>query len=81
VTELARQERVIDALRAEAHGSDLAIDDAAMAIVVIAEREDGTLYELGRVSQLACYEANAQKMVSTMISRIKFGPVSVESRK
>ncbi len=43
-----------DVLRAEAAGEDLQED--ASGIIVCAKREDGTLYELGRVSAVACYQ-------------------------
>lgn len=61
--------RLADTLRAEMHGNDL--QDDGHRIAVCAEREDGTLYELGHVTANAVYQdPNAAR---AMIGRIKFG--------
>lgn len=56
-------------LRAEHNGNDLQQDNNEN-IVVCAEKEDGTLYRLGHVSQALVYQA--PDMARAAISRIKF---------
>lgn len=59
-----------DILRAENNGNDLQEDDTGMRIVVCAERQDGTLYELGHVLHSAVLQHPEQARMA--ISRIKF---------
>ena len=56
-------------LRAEHNGNDLQQDNNEN-IVVCAEKEDGTLYRLGCVSQALVYQD--PYMARAAISRIKF---------
>lgn len=59
-----------DVLRAEHNGNDLQQDNNEN-IVVCSEKEDGTLYQLGHVSQALVYQS--PDMAKAAINRIKFG--------
>jgi len=60
-----------DVLRAEAAGLDL--QEGQYGVHVYAMRQDGTLYELGSVSESMVYQD--PQGARTMISRIKFQAV------
>jgi hypothetical protein len=58
-----------DVLRAEANNVDLQ-EDPNKGLVVCAQRQDGSLYELGSVSADACYQDPDGARLA--IQRIKF---------
>lgn len=67
----ATRARIVDVLRAEASGEDLALASTGLRVVALAKRADGTLYQLGSVD-LACALQIGSPGLHSMLDRVKF---------